>query len=483
MSLTAGYQKFLSLGFIASSKVLNHAMTKIEWGNFNREEDALKVIFKLAGDWYTKYETLIPPAYMMQVIEAENIPGMLGQDKYQELIELVAYAYDSSGDAFKMEEHLLNVLSEFLQDRQVTPLLAQLATSNNIAAALLDLQDVQRNCSIKKVVSWDPFSVDIPLTCGDKRELSGCDFWDSVTGGSVRGETTLVLACSGGGKTLTNIQLACSYALTGQHSLILSYEQIVFPGISNRVYSYALAKSLKLFEGKSREEFEEVLRQDPELAQKWQDVKKKLAGYLHLVDMQEVARAGGAKGGPSDIEDIIKDKIAAGINIKYVGLDWFGPFVETMAAGKNLLTKSAIMDSAMKKLSLLSSRYNVNFVVFHQLGTGVAASAPSVLPKMNDSFECKSLCNHADTVVCIGTRCPTSNLAYICVPKQRSGNPHQKACIRLDGAHAKWVYVSERVITDDYGNLIPVTGVEDGAEEPLDTFKKKINASVIGFTG
>ena len=497
MSLKSDYKNWLSLGFLKSPSCMS-MLYKLSFQDFNSSERALMAIYKVGREWYEAHRKSVPVEHIQQVFEYELLKNsVLTEHELMEFIQLTAYVYETSTTPIEqLDSYISDVFSTFLEERQVRPLLQKATQSNNLPQALDEVREALKKSQVVKATSVDPFAFDVPVTSPEKKVRWNCDFIDAITGGAVRGETTLLLAPSGGGKTLSNIQIACSSALAGEYAMVFSYEQAVIPGLTNRVYSYVLGKEVSYFQGLEEAEVRDILTKDKYLSELWQKQKARLTGKLQLIDMLKAKQEGGGCGGVEEIANCIKRAQDEGRNPRYVGLDWFGPFIDNyMTSGKfagkrGSAPKHEIMTAAANDLRIMGAELGVNLFIYHQLGTAAAIKKPIDIPMATDAHECKTLHHYMDTVICIGNRTPFTNLAFVHVPKQRNSTPHLKACIQMDGAHSRWKYVSDKVVDDGNGGII-IPGMggfgeeDDGHNQPnVVRASDYIQApSVIGFMG
>jgi|GEM_PF-4913001 len=502
MALKSDYQKWLSLGFLRSKAVMS-TMHRLSLGNFNPSEKALMTIFKLGKDWYDAQRNPVPLEYVQNLATAEILPkGVLNESEFETFVELLEFCYGKCNSPIEqLEGYVQDVITTFIEERQVLPMVEQLRNTNNLADAIEQMRKTMQRANIVKADPIDPFSSLMPLVCGEKKVRWNCDFIDSITGGAVRGETTLMLAPSGGGKTLSNIQIACSSALAGENAVILSYEQTVVPGLTNRVYSYVLGKRVDFFQGISDQEIARHLASDKALNDLWRSRREKLSGKLHMFDMMELMKKGGAAGGVEEIRTCIKQLQDQGKAPRYVGLDWFGPFIDNYLSSskfsgkKSLSQKYEIMNHAANELRIMGSDLGINLFIYHQLGTQAAAKRPIDMPQAIDAYECRTLHHYMDTVICVGNRTIGNNLAYVHVPKHRNGEPNLKACIQMDGAHSRWKYISDKVVDDGNGGLLIPGSLEsfEDADSPEISNSNRVRAtrameamkspSITGFLG
>ena len=492
MKLKDGYQQWLSLGFLKSKIVIATALSRIGIADFTADEIALKVIFKIGKEWYEAHRSPVPLEHIQHIVTFDLVPNkVLSEQDFAEFVDLVGYVYgESKSDVEGLDSYIQDVLADFLEDRKLRPAVQKLLDSPDIFAELENFRGAISRSQVIKAEPLDPFACALPMISSEKKIRWNCDFIDSITGGATRGETTLFLAPSGGGKTLSNIQIACATALAGEDALILSYEQAVHPGLTSRAYAYVLGKPVNYFQGVTTEEFNERLKNDKQLRDTWNDRKTRMQGKLHMMDMLELMKNGGANGGVQDIENIIKKMQDKGHNPRYVGLDWFGPFIDNYMAsgrhGKNM-QKHHVMQHAANELRILGGNLGINLFIYHQLGTAGASRRPIDLPLSTDALDCRTLHHYMDTVICIGNRTISNNLAFACVPKQRSSEPNLKACIQMDGANSKWKYVADKVIDDGNGgitthNMLYEKATDDDDDKPVKA-KAFNSTATMGYIG
>ena len=440
--------KWLAFGFLRSKFILSSATSRLKLEDFREDETPLKLIYKLSKEYFEKHRDTPPFIFVEAMARDEVIPNWgIPNHHLHEFLKLVEFAYREDATASNLDSFITDKLAEFLSSHKVMPVLHKIIDGKTVLEqnALADINKVISDNQIVKAQALNPFACSIPMTHQEKRQPWGCDFLDAITGGSLRGETALMLAPSGGGKTLANIQIALDCAMRGEHSIILSYEQAAHPGLTYRMYSYALGRDIGFFANATPES----LKSDKALMDQWEKVQRKLGENVHVFDMLELSRKGGANGGPDDLRSIIKQvQDLTGKNPRYVGLDWYGPYIENYMArmentgkGRRSETKSAFMHRGADEIRRVGTEMNVNIFIFHQLGTQGASRKPSELPSATDSFECKSLHQYMDMAFAIGNRDMTTNIAQCVIVKNRNGVPFSKCGLRMEGAKSRFVYL------------------------------------------
>jgi hypothetical protein len=254
--------------------------------------------------------------------------------------------------------------------------------------------------------------------------------------------------------------------LNGEDAMIISYEQSIVPGITNRIYSYALGIPIASLNDMNVSKFKD----NRAMMQKWSDIKSRLKGKLHLFDMLEAARNNkGGGGGPSEIAKMIKQVLDKGANLRYVGIDWLGPMVNNYMATRNInqndITK--VMNDCADQIRKIGTDYGVNIFIYHQLGTQAAQAGARRKPEATDAFQCRTLHHYMDTVICIGNRDPESNLAWITAPKVRNGQPFMDMTIQMEGALSRWKYVDKANVNTESMKVYDQDSISEAGSSTL----------------
>lgn len=455
-ALTTQKLFWLAVGLLRYPRVIAQASSKVDFDLFYQNETYIKIIWLLSKNWFTSNKTPIKENFFYTGLQELVSSGHV-QPSDNDLIKDVArFAFNKeqvhteSSD----ENHvILQILESFLYERKIRPALKSLSGVKDLSNGLSELKGIYRGASISKLQVHDPFETEEPRVGGPKRIPWGVDFIDRVTqGGSIPGETTLFMAPSGGGKTLLNVQMAVSAALQGEHTIMLSYEQNVFPSIYNRIYAFATGLPIDTFMGKN------LLELHPKVVTTYQECREKLKGRLHVIDMLDYSENHGGIGGPDDISSIIEDIRSRGSNPRYVGVDWFGPMVNNYMAvsGGRVSTKAEVMIRLSDELRKVGADLGVNIWLFHQLGTQAVTSRTLKVPEATDAFECRSLHHYMDSVVCVSNRDREHNIAICGVPKLRNGDPTDKHLIQMQGSKSRFTMADGFMLTHDSSSVIPV---------------------------
>lgn len=470
MDLDKADSKWLILGMLRSPEVMDEAFRKLDLKDFRETENPLRVAYIIGKNWMAKSRSEVP--YDVAVSEFESTilgNGLIGEQDAMAFAEILQWAYGVTSDIKEMKPYIVEHLKKFIVERKIRPIAEKISRSTDVIDGVEQLNKEIAKASISGVQSQDPFEGDTPLLSGEARIPWGVDFVDVVTsGGALPGETTLLLAPSGGGKTLTNIQLATQASLAGEDTIIISYEQAVFPGLTNRIYSYAMGVPLSTFNGMSTTSFQG----NRALMTKFQDVKQKLRGKMHLFDMLEAARSHkGGSGGPSEVGTMIKQVLDKGANVRYVGIDWLGPMVNNYMAMKNISQSEVtkVMNTFADELRIIGRHYNVNIFIYHQLGTQASQAGARRKPEATDAFQCRTLHHYMDTVICIGNRDHESNVAWVTAPKVRNGEPYMDMAIQMEGALSRWKMLPRGTVNTESMKIYG--GMDEAGDQTL--FEKK----------
>jgi hypothetical protein len=476
MDLEQDNCKWMILGMLRSPEVMEEAFHKLELRDFRESENPLRVAFLIGKSWFQKSKSEVPYDVVVSEFESTILKNrLIGEADAMQFAEILQWCYGMTSEVKEVKTYILEHLRRFIVERKIRPMAEKVVRSEDVIESVSQLNKEIAKASISGVQSQDPFAAEVPMLSGEQRVPWGVDFIDIVTsGGALPGETTLLLAPSGGGKTLTNIQLATAASLAGEDTIIISYEQAVFPGLTNRIYSYAMGVPLNTFNGLDEGKF----KNNRALSTKFADVKQKLKGKMHLFDMLEAARSNkGGSGGPSEVGTMIKQVLDKGANVRYVGIDWLGPMVNNYMAMKNISQSEVtkVMNNFADELRLIGRHYNVNIFIYHQLGTQASQAGARRKPEATDAFQCRTLHHYMDTVICIGNRDHESNLAWITAPKVRNGQPYMDMTIQMEGAFSRWKMVDKSAVNTEsmkvYGD------VADSGEDAAQFFERKLRTS------
>lgn len=442
MPLSSDDVRWLAVGLCRSARFLATASTKLTLEDIPPQHKELKALLTLSMNWYSLYKT--PPAisYLVSELDTnESLKRALTPSELEALVSLLEFSHSAEKTDEEIEK-----LGPFLLDklRRLLELQVQ-QTAKNLALPGADVskgfEAVRKAISRANIADVDfvqLFEGDEPMLGGHNPQPWGVEFMDRIAGGTTPGETILVLAPSGGGKTLTNIQMATQLALNGHKSLVFSYEQGVWPKISDRIYAYALGLPLPTITGQAGLE---RFRQMPEAKARWNEVREILRENMHVVDMVSTGARGGAAGGAEDVAGTIMRLQDSGVVLRYVGVDWLRPMVDNYMAAKGMRPSdlTTVMGSMANSLRKVSQTLMVNVCIFHQLGTDAANRKGFRVPLMTEAQDCRTLSNWVDTVICIGPRDTESNIAVVGVPKLRNGEVNKNALIKMEGAKSRFI--------------------------------------------
>lgn len=443
--------KWLILGMLRSVDIMETAFQKLVLTDFNDDEASMKIAFIIGRKWMKTNKSQVPYEVVLSLFEHEILKNkMVTETQAEEFAVSLHWAYyQFSSNIRDVNNHIMNILGEFLIDRKVRSAAEDLHKSSNIIDTLANLNKTVAKSSISNVVFIDPFEDETPLFSDLERTPWGVDFIDIVTnGGAIPGETLLVLAPSGGGKTLTNIQLATTAAISGEDSMIITYEQGATPGITNRIYAFGLGLPVSHFQGMNPAKY----LTNSTMVDKYKKLRSRIAGKLQIVDQLEAGKNNsGGSGGAEEIATIIKKSQDNGKNPRYIGVDWLGPMVNNYMSVQGIeqgeITKS--MAKMADDLRKVGDNLKVNICIYHQLGTEAAASGARRKPAATDAFQCRTLHHFMDTVICIGNRDAESNIAWVSAPKVRNGEPNTDMLIQMQGSFSRWKMLDKTEVNSE----------------------------------
>jgi len=445
-------------GLIACPVLIEKAIPKLTADDFFPQERYIFVVWLKVRDWYEKNGEIIPYGVLAASLLdlAKDQASDFREDECEKALHLIAEV-KSSDENFSSKgysEHLISLLRIFLNKRRLSPLVESLSRSTNIVKDLENINDVSSKISVNSLEIICPFDDDEMIMSDSVRIPFGVPFYDKISdGGNALGETVLVLAPPGGGKTLLNVQMSVSTALRGDYSLILSYEQGIRGDISKRIYAFALGMDIANFTVDPSVKKD----MDPRVREAYKMKKEQIQKRFMAISMEEVIANKGSCNGANDVRDVLQELKISGITPRYVGVDWFGPMIESYAgAVSGNKQKHELMMGEMRKLSQISREFNTNVFVYHQLTTTAATSKLLKVPSQHDSLDCRNLCNFASTVVAFSPRNPDHDIAIVGVPKNRDAKPFGHAYALLNGPKSRWELLEDDAVTvsRDGSNII-----------------------------
>lgn len=248
---------------------------------------------------------------------------------------------------------------------------------------------------------------------------SGVHWMDHLTGGGHRQGTLVgMLMPTGGGKTLTAVDLAVSQAKRGKHSLLFLYEQPIQNDVAERMFC-------RMFDDRDIDFFRKTRpdKWSKEDQERYRYLAKEIGPYVNVVDFS--SKNNNGSNGIQDIEESLEAMKEADAMPEFVIVDWLWPMVTRYCSVRNIPSDSYrhVAFSLIDGLSQVAKKFNVVVVLMHQLVASMARANPNTIPTATDAAEIKSFPNLVDVCFVVGNRDKQTNVMWLCTDKNRSGQP------------------------------------------------------------
>lgn len=329
------------------------------------------------------------------------------------------------------------LVSEFIQELKVAPVIGQLTSTSSANARnllLAQAQELIQKSDARGVVESPIFD----KSARSKFAFSGVPIQTGVSwldipanGGHYAKAFCGILAESSGGKTMAGVQLVSEGVSRSRHQLGCYYEQSIDGDIASRYYSYLTALNRGSFQGCYSE-------YDSGTVAALDTITPQANKFLHLVDMSGNIPNQGM-GGADELIETVRRYNESGIEIQHVLIDWLGVMVRRYANSPAGAKFARSMDTRqlclmeLDKLKLLTERYGANVTVLHQIAPGViAGKSPAALLDWTCAEECKSFGELMNYVYVFSRRCPKTGCMFVNVPKARNA-PTSHRVVQING--------------------------------------------------
>lgn len=429
------------------------------------------MVWHVASTLWNTYQTVPEPQHLADLsVNLMVQQGYTDPAYHQMARDLVQQIYAFTETPWNVDYgmRLLNVFfnNVFIQDLSRV---AQQFTGHGRDDIIERVQSAHRQLQVDKPVSMDPFDLTEHTPSFIPRVPTGVSFFDMLLGGgTLPTECYGILGPSGGGKTLLAIQIACSMAERGQHVEYFSYEQPV-KDIQPRVLSCAAKVPIDKISGRSWADM------GSDIQQKIQRVATTSKSYLHLHDRS----ADGSS--IADIGNVIRERLESGVTPSLVVVDWIWPLVLRMLANSNRRNaeERKILQAVSEEFKSMAAKYNVAFLLLHQLSTEMVKKSPSKKPQWFNSAEAGSFAWLLHYCIAIG-RADAQGYCWLVGSKARNAAA-QDTLVKRDGllqrfdaTKSSMVYDTRRseFVDEDKMNRMPGADVSD--DEPMSAEEEEL---------
>jgi len=362
----------------------------------NQNELIYKLIWRFAQEFFFTHKVPITKMYLLgQMINVFNVTPELSmyRDHTQTLIDWV---FSVNKDDLVPEAGFA-YLQRFLDERVV-----HATTMVGVMMSAQDAVDAVNKAFVRTRVdsakSTDIFDFNNPAFNAVLTPVqpTGSALFDRLIGGVRPGHMTGILAPTGAGKTTACNDLVVNIAKLKKVAMYFQYEQGVAKDIRPRLLACATAIPSNVFATTPFNMLSDDIRK------RLIDLEY-LRDYMLIYDMQDDKQG---YGGAAEIETLIINQRAKGVNPSVVVVDWLGLVVHRQLAAKNIVPESDKLQGCyaqnLTKLREIANKYMCEVVVAHQLNADAGRRGSDSRPTVYDASEYRRFSQTMDSCFILG---------------------------------------------------------------------------------
>lgn len=503
--------EFTLMHIARCEKVFHAARLHLKPAHFSKlGESTYRVVWSAILDYYERNQEL--PSYhalstrVLNVVTTAPTPGTADmQDAaVEDARDLVEWMYDKTKypDNDLTPDEALETLREILLDRETGEAIRN-AVLHSGGKHIHDLPKLlERQQRKVEEISAIGRAEDDDTTIPDNwdevirpRWPTGVPFIDRIMeGGCEAGDCNVIIGPTGGGKTTTSMQIACSMArLQTTYALPNSEIEpglVVFIGyedgkrmmqiragscaayvLKNRLRS-SRESGLKLSTVGNLEPYEQIMYAGTPTTierlgeqERLEEVKPWLNKYLALVDYHDPRN-----GGRGHVTEI-RQKLTAlqqkrGLPIRAVFIDWAGEMIRNYLMAEYGKVESSTMALELAGLihrckSEIAAPFNTTVWVAHQMAGRFTGMPPARKPHHSEAQWCTSFADNAWFAFCLGNKDAEHGVCQFVASKTRHGESGAPVLLKINGAFCRMEDVSDKFKPDHAGlRLLPRDDVD-----------------------
>ena len=363
-------------------------------------------------------------AECMDAVSARTFSGELQMRSSSILEQYINGVGESEADGEELLKHIVTLDAQRKLSAQITGQADLETIRASVESAQKELA-TNSDAAVKEDLSVFCLLSSVQrLMTHQERLPTGLSFLDKLSNGGGRAkELWLIMANTGGGKTVLTAQYCVAQAYLGNHTAWASFEQDFEHDITERVVANITRTDISLLRDKA---FDAL---PAEIQEKYWTSVAGCSEKIHALDMtREDARDvsdPADDGGMYTVWKKIKQLKASGVPIKALVVDWFGEMLMRVAANRNIDLERQFRFLAGEQIAIarrIMRDEDVLVIFLHQLNTECGAAKPTYHPERTDALNMKTLANNMDLAITLG-KLDRNMVCNINAVKTRKGMP------------------------------------------------------------
>lgn len=380
----------------------------------------------------------------------------------------VCYTSDKEYDLEQGDKLLLSVINEAIQKKISKAIYnsEEFDKIKSIVAQSVEIHDELQKGETQKILFVNPLKNVRRYLRKVPKLPTGVKHFDKVTnGGMSEEEIALIAGITGGGKSVSAIEIVGSQLLLGNNVAWFTYEQPFDQDLMQRMVAFITGYSLDNIRGTEYDALPE-------------DVKATFESLSQEID-DNLTAADFSSGEMLDKDDPEDDTSCYSIRKRleilkergkiptYIIVDWLGAAVKRIASIRGvdigvITNYIALANEFITDLLQIAKDFKTRAIFFHQLDPVIKKSPPSRKPTTVELQMIKSATNWIHYGIAIGKRDSNHRCWYIC-DKCRNAYPSE-CVVELDGEHSRFKLL-EGYVPGRNGQFINVDAILDEMNE------------------
>lgn len=380
--------------------------------------------------------------FVAQCLEDMRSSDMLDENKARLQAICEQYLSNKEFDEAQGEKYLLEEINESVQ-RQISRAITNSEPFDALRKLVSTGQEIREDVKAdrkEKTLFVNPLDNVVRYLHKMPKLASGVKHFDKATnGGMSEQEIALIAGLSGGGKSMSAVELVGSQILLGRSAAWFTYEQPFDQDMMQRMVAFITGYSLDLIRGCEFEDLPDDVR--IRFSNIATQVKNKLLAADFSSNEMLDEDDPDDDGSVYSIRKRLEMWASVGNTPDYIMFDWLGAAVKRIATTRGVDISQAfayttIANDIVGDLVQLAKDFKTRIVFFHQLEPALKKSPPARKPVSTELQMVKTLTNWVNYAIVLGKRDENQRCWYIC-DKCRNGLPSEHV-VELDGEHSRF---------------------------------------------